>query len=166
MRKSNWIIIAIVVIASIFFLWLWYYLGFNYVDDPLDLVITIIWWLIVILLCLAIRKFEKDRQRSIRTIYVGNELLYNSELGVVRLDQGAPYVPAMQQILETLEYNFDRQEADENNGQKARFRYVVHTDKYDDEGDTWEGEIVRVSDPDNPLEFESMEELSTFIDKK
>lgn len=44
MRKSNYLILGILVVASIFFLWMWYALNFNLVDNPLDLVLTIVWW--------------------------------------------------------------------------------------------------------------------------
>lgn len=40
-RKSNVIIIAILMVASIAFLWLWNYLGFHLIDMR-DLVITIL----------------------------------------------------------------------------------------------------------------------------
>ena len=52
-RKSNVIIIAILMVASIAFLWLWNYLGFHLIDMR-DLVITILWWIITIGLCIAI----------------------------------------------------------------------------------------------------------------
>lgn len=47
MRKSNYLILGILVVASIFFLWMWYALNFNLVDNPLDLVLTIVWWAVV-----------------------------------------------------------------------------------------------------------------------
>ena len=28
-------------------MWAWFALGFNHVDDPLDLVVAIVWWLAV-----------------------------------------------------------------------------------------------------------------------
>lgn len=65
-RKSNVIIIAILMVASIAFLWLWNYLGFHLIDMR-DLVITILWWIITIGLCIAIHIAEKRRrERMIR----------------------------------------------------------------------------------------------------
>lgn len=61
MRKSNVIIIAILMVASIAFLWLWNYLGFHLIDMR-DLVITILWWIITIGLCIAIHIAEKRRR--------------------------------------------------------------------------------------------------------
>ena len=38
MKKSNVIVFVLLALASAFFLWLWYFLGLNRVDEPLDLV--------------------------------------------------------------------------------------------------------------------------------
>ena len=45
MKKSNVIVFVLLALASAFFLWLWYFLGLNRVDEPLDLVLSIVWWL-------------------------------------------------------------------------------------------------------------------------
>ena len=50
MRKSNWLILAVLAVAAGLFLWLWYYLGFNFVDDPFDLVLAVVWWAVVLVL--------------------------------------------------------------------------------------------------------------------
>lgn len=74
-RKSNVIIIAILMVASIAFLWLWNYLGFHLIDMR-DLVITILWWIITIGLCIAIHIAEKRRRERIRTIFISDGVLY------------------------------------------------------------------------------------------
>ena len=48
MKKSNWIGLAIAVLVDVFLLWLWFFLGFNQVDSPLDLVISIIWLVVIV----------------------------------------------------------------------------------------------------------------------
>ena len=50
MKKSNVIVFAIAAVLSIFLLWLWYFLGFNQIDSPLDLIISIIWWVVIVAL--------------------------------------------------------------------------------------------------------------------
>ena len=47
MKKSNVIVTAIIVVLSAFLLWLWYSLGLNTVDQPLDLVVSVVWWALV-----------------------------------------------------------------------------------------------------------------------
>ena len=54
MRKSNWIIAAILLVASLVFLWLWQALEFNLVDNPIDVVVTAVWWVVIIAGCLVI----------------------------------------------------------------------------------------------------------------
>ena len=60
MRKSNWIILAVLASASAFFLWLWYYLNFSLVDNPVDLAFTIVWWAAIIAGCVGIHLAAPD----------------------------------------------------------------------------------------------------------
>lgn len=128
MRKSNWIIAAVLVVASIFFLWLWYYLKFNFIDNPLDLVLSIIWWAIVGLGCFGIKKAEDKRQERVRTTYVANTAVFNSEAGLVDLN-GATAVEGIQQVLEGLEYNFDIKDFPSQD--QAKFDYIVRSKKFE-----------------------------------
>lgn len=190
MRKSNWLIAAILVLASIFFLWLWFYLGFNLVDNPLDLVVSIIWWAVVAGGCYCIHQAEQKRQERVRTTYVAPSAVFNSEAGLVDLN-GASAVEGIQQVLEGLEYNFDIKDFPSNS--EAKFDYIVRSTKFEVEkgseqgatgsGDattangasgatgsassqvkTWEGEVVRVAAPDEePREFTSKEQLEAIL---
>ena len=45
MKKSNVIVLAVAALVAAFLLFLWYYLGFNRIDNPFDLVLTICWWI-------------------------------------------------------------------------------------------------------------------------
>lgn len=47
MRKSNWIIAAVLLLASVAFLWIWHALQFDLVDNPLDIVVTVVWWVVI-----------------------------------------------------------------------------------------------------------------------
>ena len=58
MKKSNWLIAGLLVVASVIFLAMWYVMGFNLIDDPLDLVISIVWWVVIIAICLLIQWSE------------------------------------------------------------------------------------------------------------
>ncbi len=163
MKKSNVIIMIVFVIASIFFLWLWYYLGLDAVDNPRDLVLTILWWLLVIVACVGIHYAEKIRQKNIRTAFLAPGLIYNSEAGIVRFEPPAEYVDELQNILDALKYNFER--PDEPNQSRIRFKYIVRTDKFADQGDTWEGEVLRVQNPQDPIPFNGREELTAILSK-
>jgi len=65
MKKSNWIIFGILAATSIFFLTMWYVLGFHLIDSPVDLVITIVWWLVIIGCITLIHQVEKKRQEKL-----------------------------------------------------------------------------------------------------
>lgn len=90
MRKSNYLILGILVVASIFFLWMWYALNFNLVDNPLDLVLTIVWWAVVGLVILGITMAEKKRKEQIRTTFVARGFVFNPEMGTISLEGSSP----------------------------------------------------------------------------
>ena len=147
MKKSNFIVLGISVIAAALLLALWYYLGFNHIDSPLDLVLAIVWWIGVAVIAVVIANLERQRQRQIRTIYVSPTALYNSESGVVGL-KGATAVEGMQSILQNLKYGFDKKAMPEQT--KFDSRFVVQTDEFkpadeekQEEG-TWKGTVVRI----------------------
>lgn len=160
MRKSNWVIVAILVVASVIFLAMWYALGFNLVDDPLDLVVTIVWWVVIVAVCVLIKWSENKRRRFLRTSFLGSGVIYNPEAGIVRVESGE-YIPTLQRVLRNLDYSFD--EKNINNEQRIRFTYIVRTDKFSDNGNTWVGEVVKVSDPDDVRRFNSRVELAQLL---
>lgn len=166
MRKSNWIIIAILIVTSIIFLGIWFYFGFNLVDNPLDLVITIFWWLLIIAICIVINKFEKERCRAIRTMFLGSDTIYNSEAGVISLGKDGRYVPVMRKTLSDLDYGFKVKDVTDSEHNRICFQRIVNTDSFKNNGRTWEGEVIEVANPNNPHEFKSMTELSNLLDGK
>lgn len=161
MRKSNWLIVGILVVASIVFLAMWYALGFNLADDPLDLVISIVWWVVIVAVCLAINWSEQKRRRSLRTSFLAPGLIYNPEAGIVRINEEA-YTPALERVLDNLDYDLDQKEV--SNDQRIRFTHIVRSDKFADKGNTWRGEVVKVATPDDVRYFQSKAELSRLID--
>lgn len=161
MRKSNWIIAAVLLLASVAFLWIWHALQFDLVDNPLDIVVTVVWWVVIAAACVAIHWAEKKRQERIRTIFVAPGLLYNSEMGVVRLSPDDEVVDALQAILSNLTYGFELAELPANS--RVRFQHIVHSSKFGDAGATWEGDVVEVSRPDRPREFHDRNELASLV---
>ncbi len=172
MKKNNVIVLAISAVAAAFLLWLWFYLGFNHIDNPLDLVLAILWWVGIAALVALITYMERKRQRQIRTIYVSPTALYNSEKGIVALKE-ASSVEAMEGILQQLEYNFDK--ADLPSKKTFDYRYVVQTDEYkendsDSEKDfsnepKWTGKVIKIDRENGNTEtdFASIQELRTAL---
>jgi hypothetical protein len=128
MRKSNWIVMVVAVAISAFLLWLWYYLGFNNIDSPLDLIISIVWWALVALFVYLIVRSEAKRQRQIRTIYVSDGALFNPERGLVACPDPATRIDAMQEILSNLSYGFHMEDMPAEDDFDCS--YVVRTDDF------------------------------------
>lgn len=173
MKKSNVILTVLIVAVSAFLLWLWYNLGFNTVDAPLDLVLSVIWWAIVIVGVAFALKTEKTREQSVRTVYLGEGRLYNSEAGVRMLGAGASAADSVAAVLTGLEYGFDREEAPDPNDEEnpANWTHVVRTEKYEpartdsdgeQKGETWEGEVVVVA-TGKAIPFSSREALAAIV---
>lgn len=163
MRKSNIIIIAILIVASIVFLWLWNYLHFDLVDSPLDLIITIIWWAVIIIVCVAISITEKRRRETIRTAFLAPGLIFNSEAGIIRLKENMTFIDTLSNMLDGLDYTFEKTNIPKDS--RTRFNYIVRSSKYARGGETWEGEFVRVSRPNNPLRFTNRGELAAYLEE-
>lgn len=161
MRKSNWIIAAILLVASLVFLWLWQALQFNLVDSPLDVTVTVIWWVVIAAACVAIHLAEKKRQERIRTVFLAPGLVYNCEAGVLRLEPGTSSVDAIRKVLAGLTYSFDLAELPANS--RVRFQQIVRTERFADDGRMWEGEVVEVRRPDAPHPFHSQQELVSLL---
>ncbi len=126
MKKNNIIVLATLVVVCALLLWLWFYLGFNQIDNPLDLVLAIAWWAVIAAIVIFVTYLERKRQHRIRTIYVSPTALYNSERGIVALDGTA--IDTMQDILQKLQYGFDTKALPDK--KHFDYRYIVQTDEY------------------------------------
>ena len=164
MKKSNIALIALAAIAAAFLLWLWYYLGFNKVDNPLDLVIAICWWAIAAAGAGVIHKVEKTREEKVRTCYVGPNFVFNAEAGIVGAGAGA--LETIEGILANLEYGFDRQTLAD--ADKMGVSAIVRTAEYDRKDDdtvAWTGEVAFVDRKDeDPVKFANKQELAAILE--
>lgn len=174
MKKSNVILTAVLAAASIFLLWLWFALGFNEVDSPLDLAMSIGWWAIIAAGGAFVVKTEKTRQERLRTVYLADGQLFNSEVGLRSVLPGASATDTIAAMIGSLEYGFDKVEGPDPAKEEERvdWRYVIHTSKFesktDDDGraqrdrETWEGDVVTVATGDKRA-FSSRAELAALI---
>ena len=178
MKKSNWIVYIVALVISASLLWLWFFLGFDHVDAPLDLVLSIIWWVLVALACFGIHRVEKKRRERLRTCYLTKSLLYNSEAGTRSLSSSEPddMVETMRDVLSNLDYGFDIQARPEDaNGRQLPFAYVIRSKTFkidkdsenqrrSDESIEWEGEVVVTARPNNdPIPFDSPQKLREIL---
>lgn len=171
MRSSNVIITVILAAISVFLLVLWYMLGLNHVDEPLDLVVSIVWWAVIIVGIALIVRAENARRERVRTCYVAGSSLYNSEAGARTIAPGASPTEAIAATIGGLQYGFDKADAPTKpgTGEPVDFDYVVRTSKFDQgsdgsrqQGGAWEGEVVTVATGD-ARPFSSRQELAAII---
>lgn len=168
MKKSNWIGLAIAVLVDVFLLWLWFFLGFNQVDSPLDLVISIIWLVAIVAVAAAVNRLERQREKRLRTIYVSSTAVFNKERGLVSLGSAAAAPSVMERILRDMEYGFDLKEMPKP--KEFNCRYVVQTDEYKATGGeggdpTWKGTVVAIDHAagNREMPFSSRDELAAAL---
>lgn len=168
MKKSNWIGLAIAVLVDVFLLWLWFFLGFNLVDSPFDLVISIIWLVAIVAVAVAANRLERQREKRLRTIYVSSTAIFNKERGLVSLGSAAAAPRVIEGILGNLEYGFDMKDMPKL--EEFDCRYVVQTDEYktaDGEGGspTWKGTVVAIDRAagNREMPFSSRDELAAAL---
>lgn len=168
MKKSNWIGLAIAVLVDVFLLWLWFFLGFNQVDSPLDLVISIIWLVAIVAVAAAANRLERQREKRLRTIYVSSTAVFNKERGLVSLGSAAAAPSVMERILRDMEYGFDLKEMPKP--EEFNCRYVVQTDEYKATGGeggdpTWKGTVVAIDHAagNREMPFSSRDELAAAL---
>lgn len=173
MKKSNIIVLAVAAAVSVFLLALWFILGFNHVDSPVDPLVTLVWWIVIVAAVLVINKVESTRRERIRSVYVGEGQLFNPELGLVSAQPGTSLVGNVASIVENLDYGFGKQDFPEED--QFTPRLLVRTTEYKREYDssdeqsrdrqqrlTWKGEVVFPKGAGS-CEFNSPEELHAIL---
>lgn len=162
MRKNNWIVVALAVVASVALLALWFGLGLNNVDSPVDIVVSVLWWVVVAAVVAGIMWAENKRRQRMRLAFVGDGVLYNAERGIVMVEQGADEVSTLQRTLSSLSYA-DKPAPLGRSGRPA-FRWVVRSRKFDQNGQVWEGEVLPAGEPDaSPRPFSSRDDLAALL---
>lgn len=173
MKKSNVILTVVLAAVSAFLLWMWHWLGFNEVDAPLDMVVSVVWWALIAGGVALVYRSEQKRRRQVRTVYLADGRYYNSESGLRTVQTPLSPVDSIAVVLGALEYDFSKMDAPDQSkpDQRVDWLYVIHTDKFksartDDNGnreaETWEGDVVTVATGDTRT-FSSREELAALI---
>lgn len=160
MKKSNVLVFSLLLIISVFLIWLWFYLEFDHVDSPLDLALSIAWWVVMAIALAVIVRIEKTRRYRIRTLYVSPGAFFNAEAGQKAYEGVSRLVDAAEAVLKGLRYDFRKTEFPRHD--ELPVTYLIRTDVMDDE--TWEGEVVSVCRPDDPARpFTNRNELAAIL---
>jgi hypothetical protein len=161
MKKNNFVVVLVLLIASIFLLWLWFAKQFNLVDNPVDITLSIIWWVLMVVVAAVFVLTEKRRRAAIRTVYVGAAGVYNPQAGLVSAPALADKMTALAEMLEGLEYGW---EAKELKDEQMQVDCVVRSAKFSDGGNTWEGEVEFAgAQSGRTHKFSSKEELAFLL---
>lgn len=176
MKRSKWLILAIVVAASSLLLWIWIFVSYNRIIDPLDYVFASIWLTIVTAGVIAIWGAEQTRRRRIRTIYVSPKVFYNTEAGLMPYIDSIDLVSEYEQVLDSLDYRYEVK--DFPNTKLYPTLLVIRSKKYKNAvKDTpskkkretrryerlWKGKVI-VPRTNEEHAFEGRNELMTIID--
>ncbi len=163
MKTSNYLVLIASAIVAAVLLFMWFSLGFSKVDNPVDITLAIVWWVIIVAIVAIIIRAENSRKRRIRTVYVSPSALFNSEKGIVALD-GAETPQVIRSILESLKYGFSREDMPKQ--EDFDYRFVVETDTYkpaktDGDEPTWKGKVTKIDRQNSNVEiaFNSQQEL-------
>ena len=161
MKKSNWIIVAILVVASAIFLWFYFYMRFNLVHQ-LDLILSIVWWILIIAICVIIHVVEERRIRAIRTSFLAKGIVYNPEVGIEKVSEDSNVVDTLEYVLKNLD--FKAKKPDESfNDKRIRFDYIVHSDKFSLKRGVWTGNVVDVAHNSKLYAFSNKKELKILL---
>lgn len=160
MKKNNWIVYGLCLVASIVLLFFWYLLGLNKIDQPLDLVIAMIWWALIVVAIVLVIVLENKRKKRIRTVYVGKDFVYNNEKGVKNFSGRDQLMEAMGEILSNLQYSFKNVGLSDE--EKDKIQYVVRTTNYG--RDTWKGSVLSCKTKEE-TSFDDKMQLSVILQK-
>ncbi|MBQ9059479.1 MAG: hypothetical protein IJ125_09870 [Atopobiaceae bacterium] len=164
MKRSNYIVYAIAVLASLLLLFLWFHFEFNKIDGPLDILVNALWWGIIAASIFLIVRSEKQRREQVRTIYVSPTAVFNSERGLVPCD-ASNRVQVMKDILSELTYSLSTKDLPSEGDFSCN--YVVRTEDFSkDAGESsWRGSVVRVDNQkgNSIRDFDGVTELSSAL---
>lgn len=161
MRKSNWLVLVVAIVASALLLWVWFALGYSHVDSPLDMMLTALWWLVIAVVISAIVWAERHRRQKMLTAFVGNGIVYNPEKGVVRVRAGESEVELLRNVLAGLTFEDDVANL---SGSRSTFRWIVRTRHFENNGAVWTGEVVPLRTASSPTRvFQNQAELAAIL---
>lgn len=139
MRKNNWIFFIVAAIVSVFLVLLWYYLGFNKVDAPLDMVLSIVWIAFMLVVAVVLNRMEEKRRRLLRALYVAAPpVCFNTSVGLINYADQNEFISKAENVLANIDYD----ETPEKATSSFQPIFEVQTVKFDADNNVWKGKVV------------------------
>lgn len=153
MKKINWLIAVVAVVAAALLVMLYFALGFQHADNYLDVCLGILRVAIIAVFAGILYWRESVRGRLIRRFYISPATVYNPEFGGARRADALPQNTAEEfdrfaaDVYAALEYGFEIADRPESYDPK----YIVDTKRFqahrDDDNklvvDTREGSLSK-----------------------
>lgn len=171
MRRAKWALYGLTAIIVVTFICIMFHHYLHVPEMWRNLMVGIAWAAVIVAVTGAGRA-EGQRRKTVRTCFLANNLLYNSEMGVVQAAGTAAQIDAMQDVLANLHYGFDMVEPPVNASHRSMadlFDYVVRTRTFKVAKTTrdfeprlvsWQGEVASTAYPKSkPIPFDSREGL-------
>lgn len=153
MRKSNWFVFTLALIAALI-LFVCYLLVGCHLDPPL----LIIWLVLLLIGAIVITALEKKRRNLLRMVYVAAPAGFNTSTGPLTFDSAQELVGKARQILTGIDYDSEPRHAPDSFNPSLK----VVTDKFDD--GVWTGKVVEI-ETDEQAEFSTSGQLERIISK-
>lgn len=160
MKRSNVVVYALLLACSIALMCIWYLFGFDAYDPTPYYLISILWWIVIVVCAAILVRSELSRRAAMRTVYVSQTRLFNIEFGLVNLQGSSNYAASIAGMLSRIRYGFESKSIP--NIREMGFRYVVHTRKFFDGGAVWIGDVKDLSSRQT-RSFSSREQLAEML---
>ena len=151
MRKSNWFVFVLVLIAALI-LFICYLLVGCHLDPPL----LILWLVLLLISAIVISALEKKRRNLLRMVYVAAPAGFNTSVGPLTFDSAQELVGKIRQILTGIDYDSEPQHAPDSFSPS----FKVVTDKFDD--GVWTGRVVETK-TEEQAEFSTSGQLERIV---
>lgn len=160
MKASNWLVYGLSILAAALLIAFWYLFGYYRIDSPLDVIIAVFLLIAVVVAIVFIVSVERKRKDRIRTLYVGEGFVYNSEEGVRDVSDSHTLLMNMRDMLENLNYSFEHIHL--SNVNRDSIYLIIETTSY--KKDTWAGKLVLIKAQEE-YPFTDERELAELLSK-
>lgn len=147
MRKSNYIVLALLLVASFVVTYLWLFQGYQLTDTIFTGVVPLVlWWIAIAVVAIVLAASDRKHLVESRTVYVGEGSLFSPTDGLVKTGT-APLAKQVEGIVGGIRHGSRGKQFPGEDAFTPRL--VVRTTDYQgkpgSEPAVWRGEVVEAS---------------------